>query len=86
FNGFATLGYEIDVNNSVNLTYTLMRQTEDETQQNIGLSSEDDVTDGTLAQSIRLQWTDNEIETWQLSGEHFITALNEAELTWRVVD
>lgn len=86
FNGFATLGYEINANNSVNLTYTLMRQTEDETQQNKGLSSEDDVTDGTFAQSIRLQWTDNEIETWQLSGEHFVPAFNDAEFTWRLVD
>ncbi|MFT4768740.1 MAG: TonB-dependent receptor, partial [Glaciecola sp.] len=86
FNGFATLGYEIDANNSINLTYTLMRQTEDETQQNKGLSSEDDVTDGTFTQNIRLQWTDNEIETWQLSGEHFIPAFNDAEFTWRMVD
>ncbi|WOJ94363.1 TonB-dependent receptor [Congregibacter variabilis] len=86
FNGFATLGYEIDVNNAINLTYTLMRQTEDETQQNKGLSSEDDVTDGTFAQSIRLQWTDNEIETWQLSGEHYLSSLNDAEFTWRLVD
>lgn len=84
-NGFATLGYEIDVNNAVNLTYTLMRQTEDETQQNLGLTSEDDVTDGTLAQSVRLQWTENEIETWQLSGEHFVPAWNDAEFTWRAV-
>jgi hypothetical protein len=52
FNGFATLGYEFNVNNALTLTYTLMRQTEDETQQNKGLSSEDDVTDGTFAQSI----------------------------------
>jgi TonB-dependent receptor len=85
-NAFATLGYEFDANNALNLTYTLMRQTEDETQQNKGLSSEDNVIDGILAQSIRLQWTDNEIETWQLSGEHFFPAVNDAELTWRLVD
>ncbi|GAB5414161.1 MAG: TonB-dependent receptor [Congregibacter sp.] len=84
-NGFATLGYEIDANNSINLTYTLMRQTEDETQQNLGLTSEDDVTDGTLAQSIRLQWTENEIETWQFSGEHFVPDWNDAQFTWRAV-
>ncbi|MDC1287478.1 TonB-dependent receptor [Gammaproteobacteria bacterium] len=85
-NGFVTLGYEIDINNAVNLTYTLMRQTEDETQQNKGLSSEDDVTDGTFAQSLRLQWTENEIETIQLAGEHYFPDYNDAELTWRVVD
>lgn len=84
-NGFATLGYEIDINNAINLTYTLMRQTEDETQRNLGLTSEDDVRDGTLAQSIRLQFTENEIETVQLTGEHFFPDWNDAELTWRVV-
>ena len=84
--GFATLGYEIDVDHAINLTYTLMRQTEDETQQNSGLTSEDDVASGTFARSIRFQWTENEIETWQLSGEHFFPDFNAAELTWRVVD
>jgi TonB-dependent receptor len=86
FNGFATLGYEFNVNNALTLTYTLMRQTEDETQQNKGLSSEDDVTDGTFAQSIRLQWTENEIETLQLAGEHYFPDFNDAEFTWRLVD
>lgn len=85
-NGFVTLGYEFDINHAVNLTYTLMRQTEDETQQNKGFSSEDDVTDGTFAQSIRLQWTENEIETLQLSGEHYFPDMNDAEVTWRLVD
>lgn len=83
---FATLGYEIDANQAINLTYTLMRQSEDETQQNSGLTSEDDVTSGTLARSLRFQWTENEIETWQLSGEHLFPDFNAAELTWRVVD
>ena len=86
FSAFATLGYEIDANQAINLTYTLMRQSEDETQQNSGLTSEDDVTSGTLARSLRFQWTENEIETWQLSGEHVFPDFNAAELTWRVVD
>ncbi len=86
FNVFATLGYEFDVNNAINLTYTLMRQTEDETQQNKGDSSEDDVRDATFVQSIRLQWTENEIETLQLEGEHFFPDFNDSELTWRIVD
>lgn len=85
-NGFFTLGYEFDYNNSVGLTYTLMRQTEDEVQQQKGLTSEDDVSSGTYAESYRLQWTENEIETIQLSGEHYFTGLNELEMTWRLVD
>ena len=86
-NAFATLGYEFDYNNALSLTYTLMRQTDDETQLAKGLSSEDDVTaDATPVENVRLQWTDNEIETWQLAGEHFIPALNDAEFTWRLVD
>ena len=85
-NGFFTLGYEFDYNNSIGLTYTLMRQTEDEVQQQKGLTSEDDVASGTYAESYRLQWTENEIETIQLSGEHYFTGLNDLELTWRLVD
>ena len=85
-NGFFTLGYEFDYNNSIGLTYTLMRQTEDEVQQQKGLTSEDEVASGTYAESYRLQWTENEIETIQLSGEHYFTGLNDLELTWRLVD
>ena len=85
-NGFVTLGYELDYNNAVSLTYTLLRQTEDEVQQQKGLSSEDDVASGTQAESYRLQWTENEIETIQLAGEHFFSGLNDLALDWRLVD
>lgn len=85
-NGFVTLGYEFDMNHSVALTYTLMRQTTDTLEQQKGLTSEDDVSDGTYARNYRLEWAENEIETIQLTGEHYFMDLNEAELTWRIVD
>ncbi len=86
FSGFLTVGFEFDLDNSVSLTYVQLRQTEDELEQTRGDSSEDDVTDGTYVESYRLQWTENEISSLQLSGEHFFNSLNEAQLNWRLVD
>lgn len=85
-NAFATVGLELSLDHSIALTYALMRQTDDELQQHKGLSSEDDVTDGTYAESYRLQWTENEIESWQLSGEHYFPTLSDLSVTWRAVD
>ena len=84
--GFLNLGLEINENNSVAFTGTILRQTEDEVQQDRGFSSEDDVSDGTFVESYRLQWTENEIESYQISGSHYFTGLNDALLEWRIVD
>ena len=85
-NAFATVGLELNIDHSLAMTYTLMRQSEDELQQHKGLSSEDDVSDGTFAESYRLQWTENEIESLQLSGEHYFPSLSDFSLNWRAVD
>lgn len=84
--GFLNLGLEINQDNSIAFTAVNLRQSEDEVQQDRGFSSEDDVTDGTFVESYRLQWTENEIESFQLTGEHYFTNLNDMLLEWRLVD
>ena len=83
---FGNIGLEIDDNNSLVFTATKLRQTEDQVQQDRGLSSEDNVEDGTPVESYLLQWTENQIESYQLSGSHYFPSLNEALLEWRAVD
>lgn len=86
---FISLGLELDNDNSVSITHVLLRQTDNETQQFRGLSSEDDVTSGTYAESYRLQWTENEIRSTSIKGEHFFNLgehINGAQLKWRYVD
>ncbi len=83
---FFNLGYEFNNDHSLAFTALQLRQTLDELQQDRGLSSEDNVNDGTFVESYRLQWTENEIESFQLTGEHYFTNFNDALLEWRIVD
>lgn len=87
--GFFNLGLEINNNHAISFNHVVLRQTDNETQQFIGLSSEDDVTSGTPVESYRFQWTENEIRSSSLKGEHFFDigdSINGASLTWRYVD
>lgn len=86
--GFYNIGMEYE-DHSVALSYTILRQSDDETQQFIGVSSEDDVTSGTQVESYRLQWTENEIESLMLKGEHYFDIgewVSGATVDWRIVD
>jgi TonB-dependent receptor len=84
--GFGNLGIEFTPDHSVTLSSVALRQTTDETQQSRGLSSEDDVSSGTPVESYRYQWTENEILSHSVSGEHYFSGLNDALLTWRYVN
>lgn len=87
--GFFNAGLEFNNDHSIALTHVVLRQTDDETQQFRGLSSEDDVTSGTQVESYRLQWTENEIRSSSVKGEHFFNIgeqVNGALLKWRYVD
>jgi TonB-dependent receptor len=84
--GFVNIGLELNPDNSVMFTWLQLRKTEDEVQQDRGLSSEDDVTDGIPVESYRLQWAENETESFQLAGEHYFTGLNDTLFEWRIVD
>ena len=87
--GFYNVGIEFNNDHSVSLTHIILRQTDDETQQFRGLSSEDDVSSGTPVESYRLQWTENEIRSTSAKGEHFFNigeSINGALLKWRYVD
>ncbi len=85
--GFYNLGMESN-NHSLSLAHIILRQTDDEVQQQRGFSSEDDVTSGTEVASYLLQWTENEIESTSLTGEHFfdLAAVQGGAVRWRAVD
>ena len=88
WSGFLNLGLELNDNHSVQFSQVVLRQTDDETQQFRGLSSEDDVTSGTEVVSYRLQWTENYIRSTQLKGEHYfdIGGFDQMRVAWRAVD
>lgn len=86
--GFLNFGLEIDQDNTIQMTNTILRQTQDLVEQRKGLSSEDDVTDGTPVESYFMQWVENEIRSYQLSGEHYLPFIGnpDAVLTWRAMN
>ncbi len=86
--GFFSVGWE-NFDNSVSLSHIILRQTDDTLQEQRGQSSEDDVNSGTEVASYRLQWTENEIVSTSLQGEHFFDfgdSLEGASVRWRLVD
>ncbi|MEM1435326.1 MAG: TonB-dependent receptor [Pseudomonadota bacterium] len=87
--GFANIGLEFGDDHTISFTHVILRQTDNQLQQLVGLSSEDDVTSGTPVESYRLQWVENEIRSTSLKGEHFFNlsdAIVGAGLSWRYVD
>ena len=88
WSGFVNFGVEFGDGHSLQLAYLDLAQTDDETQQFRGLSSEDDVTDGTRVVSYRLQWTENAIRSLKLQGEHYFAVglIGELGVNWRAVD
>jgi TonB-dependent receptor len=84
--GFLNVGWEISDDNSLSFTSMLLRQTVDEVEQRKGLSSEDDVSDGTPVESYFMQWTENEIKSSQISGEHYFPSLSGSSFNWRYTD
>ena len=86
--GFVNTGIEFGDGHSVQLAQVVLTQTDDETQQFRGLSSEDDVTDGTPVVGYRFQWTENYIRSTQLKGEHYFNLgpFEQMSIAWRVAD
>jgi TonB-dependent receptor len=87
--GFLNVGLAINNDNALTLTHVILRQTDDEAQQFRGLSSEDDVSTGTPVESYRLQWTENEIRSTALKGDHYFNLTDNiigARFAWRYVD
>ena len=71
WSGFFNLGVEFQDGHSLQLSHVELWQTDDETQRYQGLSSEDDVSDGTRVESYRFQWTENVVASTRLTGEHY---------------
>ena len=88
WSGFLNLGIEFNNDHSLQVSQVILRQTDDETQQFRGMSSEDDVRTGTRVVSYRLQWTENYIRSTQLKGEHYfdIGTFDQLSVNWRAVD
>ncbi len=88
WSGFVNLGLEFADGHSLRLSQVVLTQTGDETQQFKGLSSEDNISDGTEVVSHRLQWTENYIRSTQLKGEHYfdVGKLSQLNVSWRAVD
>ena len=86
--GFLNTGIEFGDGHSIQLAQVVLTQTDDETQRFRGLSSEDDVTDGTPVVSYRLQWTENTIRSTQLKGEHYVNVgpFEQMSISWHAVD
>lgn len=86
--GFLNTGVEFGDGHSIQLAQVVLTQTDDETQQFRGLSSEDDVTDGTPVVSYRFQWTENTVRSTQLKGEHYLNLgpFEQMSINWRAAD
>jgi len=86
--GFLNVGLELNNDNSISVTHVLLRQTDDEVQQERGVSSEFGFS-FTPVENILLQWTENEIRSTSIKGEHYFNigeVVNGALLNWRYVD
>ena len=83
---FGTIGLELDENNSLTFNAIKLKQSTDQVQQDKGLSSEDNVANGTEVESYLLQWTENQIETYQLAGSHYLPIIDDLLFEWRLVD
>jgi TonB-dependent receptor len=83
---FGNVGLEVDENNSVTFTAVKLQQTTDQVQQDKGISSEDNVDNGTAVESYLLEWNENQIESYQLAGSHYLPAFNDALIEWRLID
>lgn len=86
---FFNVGLDLNSDNSISASYVVLRQSDDETQQFKGVSSEDDVNTGTGVESYRLQWTENEITSASLKGDHYFDIgenISGARINWRLVE
>ena len=85
WSGFLNVGIEFLDGHSVQISQVNLAQTDDETQRLRGLSSEDDISDGTRVVSHRFQWTENLIRSTILRGEHYFNVgdIEQISVSWR---
>ncbi|RZV42651.1 MAG: TonB-dependent receptor, partial [Acidimicrobiales bacterium] len=77
-NGLLDLGLEFDENNSVQLVGLATRQSSAEARVQTGVDREDRI----FRQDFT-EWFEREVYMGQILGEHYISSLNDAEITWR---
>lgn len=77
-NGFASVGYDLDNNNRVKMLTFFTRSTDKVSEVSTGNTNDDD--------NIRreeLEWIERQLWTNQIHGEHTLTTINNANLSWR---
>jgi hypothetical protein len=78
---FLALGLRVGEHHSVNLTATRLRQSEDDTQIDEGLTSS-----GNIDRITQLEWVENSLDTIQLAGEHSFPEWNDLYVQWQATD
>lgn len=78
---FFALGLRVGEHHSVNLTATRLRQTEDDTQIDEGLTNS-----GNIDRITQLEWVENALDTIQLAGEHSFPEWNDLYVKWQATD
>lgn len=83
-----SFGVEYGTSSSLKLSKLITRKTTDEASQRIYRIDEGVLNNGRdLVQETRLQWTENELDFNQVSGEHvFVFTGSEVEMKWRYSD
>lgn len=76
--GFLTAGVNYADLHEINVTSMLLRQTEDETFEQIGFNLDEDG----IVKFSSLQWEERELFTMQAEGSHVFPFLNSARLEW----
>ena len=88
--GFLNIGLELNNDHSIAVTRVFLRQTDNEIAQQRGITSEFGLEfDEETVENYRFQWTENEIASTAVKGEHFFNIgenINGARLNWRFVD
>lgn len=80
--GFLTAGVNYADLHELNVTSMLLRQTEDETFEQIGFNLDEDG----IVKFTSLQWEERELFTMQAEGRHVFPFLNSARLEWDYSD
>ncbi len=75
---FAGVGAELGANNRLRANWSLLRQTVDQAQIDTGYDDSPDE----VSRFYELEWIENELQTWQLGGEHTIPQLHDLGISW----
>lgn len=79
FSALVGVGAEFGALHRLRANWSLLRQTTDQAQVDVGYTDSDP---GNVSRFTELEWIENELETWQLGGEHTFPGLHDLGMTW----